>query len=174
MSPLSYMYIFVTLIFQFLNSPRITDHDWDYRWTEYPAHARTSRHPLDQLLATYRDHSVLHTLIRCYFSLAYRSWEVGLVKQLVSLYPESYLLAIVLVIGHHFISMQYNGQKYIYTGSSDHLVYIYDLVVDISHYQDVSFACNFCEIANGMRSGNCHLLVFVCTLRHINNLASDL
>ncbi|KAM5579792.1 hypothetical protein ABKV19_009519 [Rosa sericea] len=53
-------------------SPRITDHDWDYRWMEYPAHARTSRHPLDQSWATYRDHSVLRTLIRCYFSLAYR------------------------------------------------------------------------------------------------------
>ncbi|KAL6191052.1 hypothetical protein ACLB2K_037445 [Fragaria x ananassa] len=73
--------------------PRITDHDWDYRWMEYPAHLRTSKHPSDQSLATYRDHSVLRTLIRCYFSPAYST-----------------------------------GQKYIYTGSSDHVVYIYDLV----------------------------------------------
>lgn len=73
--------------------PRITNYDWDYRWMEYPAHARTSRHPNDQSLATYRDHSVLRTLIRCYFSPAYST-----------------------------------GQKYIYTGSSDHSVYIYDLV----------------------------------------------
>ncbi|XP_050372201.1 LEC14B homolog [Argentina anserina] len=73
--------------------PKIKDRDWDYRWMEYPAHARTSRHPMDQSLATYRDHSVLRTLIRCYFSPAYST-----------------------------------GQKYIYTGSSDHSVYIYDLV----------------------------------------------
>ncbi|XP_004296776.1 PREDICTED: LEC14B homolog [Fragaria vesca subsp. vesca] len=73
--------------------PRITDHDWDYRWMEYPGHLRTSKHPFDQSLATFRDHSVLRTLIRCYFSPAYST-----------------------------------GQKYIYTGSSDHAVYIYDLV----------------------------------------------
>lgn len=66
------MYILVALIIQFLNSPRITNYDWDYRWMEYPAHARISRHPNDRSLATYRDHSVLRTLIRCYFSPAYR------------------------------------------------------------------------------------------------------
>ncbi|PRQ37118.1 hypothetical protein RchiOBHm_Chr4g0399031 [Rosa chinensis] len=65
MSPLSYMYIFVALILHFLNSTRIIDCDWDYRWMEYPAHARTSRHPLDQSLATYGDHSFLRTLICC-------------------------------------------------------------------------------------------------------------
>ncbi|XP_070666456.1 LEC14B homolog isoform X5 [Malus domestica] len=74
-------------------SPRLTDRDWDYRWMEYPAHARTLKHPNDQSLATYRGHAVLRTLIRCYFSPAYST-----------------------------------GQKYIYTGSSDHSVYIYDLV----------------------------------------------
>ncbi|KAM1086778.1 hypothetical protein EV1_012420 [Malus domestica] len=73
--------------------PRLTDRDWDYRWMEYPAHARTLKHPNDQSLATYRGHAVLRTLIRCYFSPAYST-----------------------------------GQKYIYTGSSDHSVYIYDLV----------------------------------------------
>lgn len=73
--------------------PRLTDRDWDYRWMKYPAHARTLKHPNDQSLATYRGHSVLRTLIRCYFSPAYST-----------------------------------GQKYIYTGSSDHSVYIYDLV----------------------------------------------
>ncbi|CAB4293390.1 unnamed protein product [Prunus armeniaca] len=74
-------------------SPRLRDHDWDYRWMEYPAHAKTLKHPNDQSLATYRGHGVLRTLIRCYFSPAYST-----------------------------------GQKYIYTGSSDHCVYIYDLV----------------------------------------------
>ncbi|XP_021800821.1 LEC14B homolog isoform X1 [Prunus avium] len=74
-------------------SPGLRDHDWDYRWMEYPAHAKTLKHPNDQSLATYRGHGVLRTLIRCYFSPAYST-----------------------------------GQKYIYTGSSDHCVYIYDLV----------------------------------------------
>lgn len=72
---------------------RVRDPEWDYRWMEYPLNARTLRHPRDQSLATYRGHSVLRTLIRCYFSPAYST-----------------------------------GQKYIYTGSSDSSVYIYDLV----------------------------------------------
>ncbi|KAE8076897.1 hypothetical protein FH972_015519 [Carpinus fangiana] len=73
--------------------PRLREGNWDYRWMEYPPHARTLKHPHDQSLATYRGHSVLRTLIRCYFSPAYST-----------------------------------GQKYIYTGSSDSSVYIYDLV----------------------------------------------
>ncbi|KAF3958724.1 hypothetical protein CMV_016396 [Castanea mollissima] len=73
--------------------PTIRDADWDYRWMEYPQKARKLRHPRDQSLATYRGHSVLRTLIRCYFSPTYST-----------------------------------GQKYIYTGSSDSSVYIYDLV----------------------------------------------
>lgn len=72
--------------------PRRRD-DWDYRRMEYPAQARYSKHPFDQSLATYRGHSVLCTLIRCYFSPAYST-----------------------------------GQKYIYTGSTDGSVYLYDLV----------------------------------------------
>ncbi|CAA7388679.1 unnamed protein product [Spirodela intermedia] len=67
--------------------------DWDYRWMKYPEGAKLVRHPSDQSLATYRGHSVLRTLIRCYFSPA-RS----------------------------------TGQRFIYTGSSDHSVYIYDVV----------------------------------------------
>ncbi|XP_030974970.1 LEC14B homolog isoform X2 [Quercus lobata] len=73
--------------------PKTRDADWDYRWMEYPQKARKLRHPRDQSLATYRGHSVLRTLIRCYFSPTYST-----------------------------------GQKYIYTGSSDSSVYIYDLV----------------------------------------------
>ncbi|XP_017702405.1 LEC14B homolog isoform X2 [Phoenix dactylifera] len=66
---------------------------WDYRWDEFPAEARRQKHPSDQSVATYRGHSVLCTLIRCYFSPAYST-----------------------------------GQKYIYTGSNDGYVYIYDVV----------------------------------------------
>ncbi|XVF62704.1 hypothetical protein PTKIN_Ptkin09bG0029400 [Pterospermum kingtungense] len=74
-------------------TPRLRDPSWDYRWMDYPNHARTLKHPRDQSLATYKGHSVLRTLIRCYFSPAYST-----------------------------------GQKYIYTGSSDGSLYIYDLV----------------------------------------------
>ncbi|KAF5738664.1 LEC14B [Tripterygium wilfordii] len=73
--------------------PRLRDFEWDYRWMEYPSHARNMKHPFDQSVATYRGHSVLRTLIRCHFSPQYST-----------------------------------GQKYIYTGSSDGSVYIYDLV----------------------------------------------
>lgn len=74
-------------------TPRLRCPDWDYRWMDYPTHARALKHPHDQSLATYKGHSVLRTLIRCYFSPAYST-----------------------------------GQKYIYTGSSDGSLYIYDLV----------------------------------------------
>ncbi|XP_027363530.1 LEC14B homolog [Abrus precatorius] len=69
------------------------DDEWDYRWMDYPEYARNLKHPHDQSLATYKGHSVLRTLVRCYFSPSYST-----------------------------------GQKYIYTGSSDSSVYIYDLV----------------------------------------------
>ncbi|XP_054787125.1 LEC14B homolog [Prosopis cineraria] len=74
-------------------NPGLQDEDWDYRWMDYPQYARNLKHPNDQSLATYSGHSVLRTLIRCYFSPSYST-----------------------------------GQKYIYTGSSDSSVYIYDLV----------------------------------------------
>lgn len=67
--------------------------EFDYRWDDYPSEATSWKHPHDNSLATYRGHSVLRTLIRCYFSPEYST-----------------------------------GQKYIYTGSSDGCVYIYDLV----------------------------------------------
>lgn len=70
---------------------------WDYRWDEYPAEARRLKHPSDQSVATYRGHSVLCTLIRCYFSPAYST-----------------------------------GQKYIYTGSNDGCIYIYDVVTGVT------------------------------------------
>lgn len=66
---------------------------WDYRWSKYPTKSKDLKHPGDQSLATYRGHSVLCTLIRCYFSPAYST-----------------------------------GQRYIYTGSSNECVYIYDVV----------------------------------------------
>ncbi|KAF5745889.1 LEC14B protein isoform X2 [Tripterygium wilfordii] len=74
-----------------LGQPR--DHEWDYRWNDYPTELRDRKHPGDQSVATYKGHSVLRTFIRCYFSPAYST-----------------------------------GQKYIYTGSEDSHVYVYDLV----------------------------------------------
>ncbi|GAA0149035.1 LEC14B-like protein [Lithospermum erythrorhizon] len=69
------------------------NYEWDYRWMDYPPQARDLKHPSDVSVATYKGHSVLRTLIRCYFS------------------PE-----------------HSTGQKYIYTGSHDSNVYIYDLI----------------------------------------------
>ncbi|XP_066361270.1 LEC14B protein-like [Miscanthus floridulus] len=66
---------------------------WDYRYSRYPQQHKQLKHPHDQSLATYRGHSVLRTLIRCYFSPAYST-----------------------------------GKKYIYTGSYDSCVHIYDVV----------------------------------------------
>ncbi|KAG9143014.1 hypothetical protein Leryth_006282 [Lithospermum erythrorhizon] len=73
-------------------TPRPRCYQWDYRWMEYPEHAKRLRHPNDLSLATYRGHSVLQTLIRSYFSPEFST-----------------------------------GQKYIYSGSADSSVYIYDL-----------------------------------------------
>lgn len=67
--------------------------NWDYRYSRYPQQYKQLKHPHDQSIATYRGHSVLRTLIRCYFSPAYST-----------------------------------GQKYIYTGSYDSSVCIYDVV----------------------------------------------
>ncbi|XP_051127722.1 LEC14B homolog [Andrographis paniculata] len=74
-------------------TPRRKYIEWDYRWMEYPEHARNLKHPDDLSLATYKGHTVLRTLIRCYFSPSFST-----------------------------------GQKYIYTGSTDSSVYIYDVV----------------------------------------------
>lgn len=64
-------------------SVQFRSYEWDYRWGDYPSRARKLKHPCDQSLATYRGHSVLRTLIRCYFSPAYRYFInhiIGLVK----------------------------------------------------------------------------------------------
>ncbi|KAL1312255.1 hypothetical protein HN51_038887 [Arachis hypogaea] len=74
-------------------NPGYRSYEWDYRWMDYPPQAKNLKHPCDQSVATYRGHSVLRTLIRCYFSPAFST-----------------------------------GQKYIYTGSHNACVYIYDLV----------------------------------------------
>lgn len=66
---------------------------WDYRWMEYPGLGRDLRHPHDQSIMTYKGHSVLKTLVRCYFS-----------------------------------PLHSTGHKYIYTGSHDGCVVIYDLL----------------------------------------------
>ncbi|GAB4843523.1 hypothetical protein Ancab_013485 [Ancistrocladus abbreviatus] len=49
--------------------------NWDYRRMEYPSRLKEEKHPHDQSLATYRGHSVLRTLIRCYFSPAYSTGQ---------------------------------------------------------------------------------------------------
>ncbi|KAJ4837039.1 L14B protein [Turnera subulata] len=74
-------------------SSGLRNYEWDYRWMEYPPEARDIKHSCDLSVATYTGHSVLRTLIRCYFSPSYST-----------------------------------GQRYIYTGSHDSCVYIYDLV----------------------------------------------
>ncbi|KAK8718059.1 hypothetical protein V6N13_045305 [Hibiscus sabdariffa] len=71
----------------------LRNYEWDYRWMDYPPEARDLKHPCDQSVATYKGHSVLRTLIRCYFSPEYST-----------------------------------GQRYIYTGSHDSRVYIYDVI----------------------------------------------
>lgn len=47
-------------------------YEWDYRWMDYPPQTRDLKHPFDHSVATYKGHSVLRTLIRCYFSPEYR------------------------------------------------------------------------------------------------------
>ncbi|KAJ0449887.1 putative transcription factor WD40-like family [Helianthus annuus] len=74
-------------------APISRNYEWDYRWMDYLLRARDVKHPSDQSVATYKGHSVLRTLIRCYFSPEYST-----------------------------------GQRYIYTGSHDSCVYVYDLV----------------------------------------------
>ncbi|KAG2312120.1 hypothetical protein Bca52824_023677 [Brassica carinata] len=44
------------------------NYEWDYRWMEYPPELRNLKHPFDQSVSTYKGHSVLRTLIHCYFS----------------------------------------------------------------------------------------------------------
>ncbi|XP_048336142.1 LEC14B protein isoform X2 [Ziziphus jujuba] len=75
------------------STPGYRNYEWDYRWMDYPPQSKDLKHPCDRSVATYRGHSVLRTLIRCYFSPEYST-----------------------------------GQKYIYTGSHNSCVYIYDLV----------------------------------------------
>ncbi|EPS65052.1 hypothetical protein M569_09724, partial [Genlisea aurea] len=87
--------------------------EWDYRWMEFPVLARSLRLAEDLSLATYRGHSVLRTLIRCYFSPEYST-----------------------------------GQKYLYTGSTDGSVFIYDVlsgdqVGKLEFHEDPVRDCNW-------------------------------
>lgn len=66
------LYIFLRLSIACSCSRQPRFFDWDYRWMSFPLEARHCKHPNDQSLATYRGHSVLRTLIRCYFSPVYR------------------------------------------------------------------------------------------------------
>ncbi|KAG7970638.1 hypothetical protein I3843_07G095500 [Carya illinoinensis] len=53
-------------------NPGFKSYEWDYRWMDYPPQAKEVKHPCDQSVATFRGHSVLQTLIRCYCSPVYR------------------------------------------------------------------------------------------------------
>ncbi|KAG2697212.1 hypothetical protein I3760_07G096200 [Carya illinoinensis] len=53
-------------------NPGFKSYEWDYRWMDYPPQAKEVKHPCDQSVATFRGHSVVQTLIRCYCSPAYR------------------------------------------------------------------------------------------------------
>ncbi|KAI9390587.1 hypothetical protein POPTR_008G197200v4 [Populus trichocarpa] len=56
-------------------TPKRRYSDCDYRWMECPPHAKTLKHPHDQSLITYIGHSILRTLIRCYFSPEYSTGQ---------------------------------------------------------------------------------------------------
>ncbi|RZC25102.1 LEC14B-like, partial [Glycine soja] len=57
------------------SNPGYRSYEWDYRWMDYPPQAKDLTHPCDQSVATYRGHSVLRTLIRCYFSPAFSTGQ---------------------------------------------------------------------------------------------------
>ncbi|GBG79256.1 hypothetical protein CBR_g29307 [Chara braunii] len=76
-----------------LPAARLPQFRWDYRWVEYPGKNKEISHPHDCSIMTYRGHTVLRTLIRCYFS-----------------------------------PMFLTGQRYIYTGSQDGAIYVYDVI----------------------------------------------
>jgi WD40 repeat protein len=143
---------------------------------DYPYEARDLKHPCDQSVATYKGHSVLRTLIRCYFSPVYRwvltynlcTFVIMKVQKLFSdASPRVHWELLHLICCHHshssglthvcvlfspgmmlfywfecarspntwnwhafifWITFCSTGQKYIYTGSHDSCVYIYDLV----------------------------------------------
>ncbi|XP_047982022.1 LEC14B homolog [Salvia hispanica] len=93
--------------------PRRRYSEWDYRWMEYPEQARNLKLRDDLSIATYKGHTVLRTLIRCYFSPAFST-----------------------------------GQRYIYTGSTDSCVYVYDvlsgdLVAKLDYHEDPVRDCNW-------------------------------
>lgn len=68
------VYTYITNIFLLHVSSQedFRNYEWDYRWMDYPPQEKGVKHPRDLSVATYRGHSVLRTLIRCYFSPEYR------------------------------------------------------------------------------------------------------
>lgn len=66
--------------------------NFDYRWMDY-TYASCSKHEKDNCLLTFTGHTVLQTLIRCYFS------------------PK-----------------ETTDQRFVYSGSADGSVYIYDIL----------------------------------------------
>ncbi|KAF7804795.1 LEC14B protein [Senna tora] len=104
-------------------NPGYRSYEWDYRWMDYPPQAKDLKHICDQSVATYRGHSVLRTLIRCYFSPAFRKGERAEGGKIDKSSTQVACLSILTEALRY-----YTGQKYIYTGSHNACVYIYDLV----------------------------------------------
>lgn len=65
---------------------------FDYRWMDY-TYKVPQMHPMDNSVMTFRGHTVLQTLIRCYFS-----------------------------------PLETTGQRYLYSGSGDGSIYIFDIL----------------------------------------------
>ncbi|KAH8495132.1 hypothetical protein H0E87_018350, partial [Populus deltoides] len=127
-------------------TPRLRDSDWDYRWMEYPPHAKILKHPRDQSVTTYRGHSILRTLIRCYFSpnIDYPKFSFSETQNNLMFY----YLVVAVESFPSVTDFTVTGQKYIYTGSSDCSVYIYDLVsgalvATLDHHEGLVRDCSW-------------------------------
>ncbi|CAI2366218.1 unnamed protein product [Moneuplotes crassus] len=88
--------------------------NFDYRWMDY-TYKPLDRHKLDNSVMTFRGHTILQTLIRCYFS------------------PQ-----------------ENTGQRYIYSGSADGCVYIFDIMTG----ENKTYISN--ETANCIRDVSWH------------------
>ncbi|CAI5474415.1 unnamed protein product [Closterium sp. Yama58-4] len=108
-----------------LPPPRIPFFQWDYRWMDYPGRGMRVAHPNDQSLMTYRNHHVLQTLIRCYFSplhsTAQRFVYSGSHDGAVYIYD-------LTLIRCYFSPLHSTAQRFVYSGSHDGAVYFFDLM----------------------------------------------
>ncbi|KAG8480963.1 hypothetical protein CXB51_025667 [Gossypium anomalum] len=129
---------------------RPRDTDFDYRWMDYPTHARALKHPHDQSLAN----NIQRPQCVAYFDSLLLLSHIGnlfwnLASSKLFLRPHDLISFLSLLLGFRerpytaslcrfqiagnqngiiFAGLIGTGQKYIYTGSSDGSLYIYDLV----------------------------------------------